>query len=553
MEQLGKDVKDLSGELRARLSLCEQALANGGDVHAQAKIKVPEPKSFNGKRDAKNTLKKGTRAHDRGAPGVMRTTLNNLNLPPGPWKLPMIGSVHHLAGGSLPHRILRDLAKKHGPLMHLKMGEVPLVVASTAEAAKEIMKTHDRSFASRPELPAARHNTYGFTDVAFAPYGAYWRQMRKICVLELLTIKRVESFGFIRDEEVLNMLSSISVSCNSLVNLTRKFYYLTNNVVARAAFGHRSQYVDKFLFVIGDAIKEAGGFSVADLFPSSKLLFWITGMKAKMEKNHHMLDEILSKVLEECKVRYKIKNRDGDDSDENLVDILLRLQQRGNFEVPITDDNIKAVILDVFTAGTETSTNVLGWTMTELMRNPRVMIKAQEEVRELLRGKEKVTEADIQDLKYLKLVVKETLRLHPPLPLLLPRESREKCTVMGYEIPAQTRAISNVWAIGRDPLTWGDDAESFRPERFDDSLIDFKGANFEFLPFGAGRRMCPGIAFGIADVEHPLALLLCHFNWELPEAMKPEDIDMTEVFGAAVARKSDLCLVPKLCYPLPDL
>ncbi|KAG9443576.1 hypothetical protein H6P81_014916 [Aristolochia fimbriata] len=453
-------------------------------------------------------------------------------LPPGPWKLPVIGSIHHMASGSLPHHTLKDLSKRYGPLMHLQMGEVPLVVASTVEAAKEVMKTHDLSFASRPvDMPTVKYNTYGCTDVAFAPYGAYWRQMRKICVLELLTVKRVESFRFIREEEVLDTLSSIAVPCKSPVNLTRKFYHLTNNIVARAAFGDRSQYVDKFLSVIGDAIREAGGFKVADLFPSSKLLFWITGMKAKMEKNHLKLDEIMSKILDECRVKYKIKNQlDGVKyTDENFVDILLRLQQQGNFEVPITDNNIKAVILDVFTAGSETSTNVLSWTMSELMRNPRVMMKAQEEVREVLKGKEKVSEADIQNLEYLKMVVKEALRLHPPLPLLLPRETREKCQVMGYEIPPKTRVITNVWAIGRDPLIWGEDSERFRPERFADNSIDFKGGNFELLPFGSGRRMCPGITFGIADVELPLALLLYHFNWEIPDAMKPEDIDMTEM------------------------
>ncbi|XP_068645320.1 premnaspirodiene oxygenase-like [Aristolochia californica] len=474
-------------------------------------------------------------------------------LPPGPWKLPVIGSIHHLAGGSLPHHTLRNLAKKYGPFMHLQMGEIPLVVASSAEAAKEILKTHDLSFASRPEMPTVKYNSYGCTDVAFAPYGAYWRQMRKICVLELLTNKRVESFRFIREEEVLGMLCSIAVSCNSPVNLTRKFYFLTNNIVARATFGDRNRYLDMFLSTIKDSLRAAGGFGVVDFFPSSKLLLWITGMKAKLEKNQKKLDEILSDILEECRLRDEVKNRDGDNFDENLVGSLLRIQQQGNLELPITDNNIKAVLLDMFTAGTETTTSVLGWTMSELMRNTRVMIKAQKEVRDTLRGKERVTEADIQHLKYLKLIVKETLRLHPPVPLLLPRESREKCHVMGYEVPIHTRAIVNVWAIGRDPLYWGDDAESFRPERFVDYPMDFKGANFEFLSFGAGRRICPGMTFGITNVELPLALLLYYFNWELPYGMGPENIDMAEDFGTTVAQKSDLHLVPKQCNPLPNI
>ncbi|KAG9443054.1 hypothetical protein H6P81_018908 [Aristolochia fimbriata] len=478
------------------------------------------------------------------------------NLPPGPWKLPLIGSIQHLAGGSLPHRTLKDLAKRYGPLMHLQMGEVPMVVASTAEAAKEIMKTHDLNFATRPEMLSVKHITYGHDDVTFAPYSAHWRQMRKICVVEMLTVKRVESFSFIREEEVLSMLRAIAAvsSNNSPVNLTGKFYFLTNNVVARAAFGARSKYHDMFLSTMKDAIRATGGFGLSDLFPSSRLLLWITGIKAKLEKNQKELDHILSNILEDCRLRNKLVKRreERNEFDENFVDILLRLQQNGDLEVPITDNKIKAVVLDMFTAGTETSANVLGWTMAELMRNPRVMIKVQKEVRDVVGRKEKVTESDIQHLQYLKLVVKETLRLHPPVPLLLPRESREKCQVMGYEVPTHTKVIVNVWAIGRDPLYWGDDAETFRPERFLENPRDYKGTNFEFLPFGAGRRMCPGISFGIAGVELPLALLLYHFNWELPHGMGPESIDMTEEYGVTISQKSELCLIPKLCYPLPN-
>ncbi|KAG9443053.1 hypothetical protein H6P81_018907 [Aristolochia fimbriata] len=489
-------------------------------------------------------------------------------LPPGPWQLPVIGSIHHMnskSGQTLPHHTLRDLAKKYGPLMHLQMGEVPLVVASTAEAAKEIMKTHDLNFATRPEMPTIKYISYGYTDIVFAPYGAYWRQMRKICMLELLALKRVESFRFIREEEVLRMLhyiNDVSCSTNSPVNLTRMFYSLTNNIAARAAFGFRSKYIDMFLSAIKDATRAASGFSVVDLFPSSKLLLWITGMKDKLEKNHKELDHIISDILAECRHRNNSKKRSETanigvrEVDENFIETFLRLQQHGNLEVPITDNNIKAVVLDMFTAGTDTSATVLGWTMSELMRNPVILMKAQKEVRDVVGVKEKVSEADIQHLEYLKLIVKETLRLHPPVPLLLPRENREKkCLVMGYELPTYTKVIVNVWALGRDPLYWGDDAEIFRPERFADKYysVDYKGTNFEFLPFGAGRRMCPGVAFGMASVELPLALLLYHFNWELPHGMEPEDVDMTEDFGASAARKSELYLVPKLYNPLPGM
>lgn len=178
--------------------------------------------------------------------------------------------------------------------------------------------------------------------------------------------------------------------------------------------------------------------------------------------------------------------------------------------------------------------------MSELMKNPRVMKKAQAELRQVLKGKIKIYEADIQELDYLKLVIKETLRLHPPLPLLLPRECRENCEIGGYQIPVKTKVIVNAWKIGRDPDYWN----SFIPERFSESSMTSMGTDFEFLAFGAGRRMCPGMLLGLANVELPLAMLLYHFDWKLPNEATSEDFDMSESFGVTLKRKNDLLLVP---------
>ncbi|XVF70857.1 hypothetical protein PTKIN_Ptkin11bG0196000 [Pterospermum kingtungense] len=181
---------------------------------------------------------------------------------------------------------------------------------------------------------------------------------------------------------------------------------------------------------------------------------------------------------------------------------------------------------DILLAGTETSSTTLEWTiMSELMKNPRVLQKVQTEVGQVFDKTEGVNESNLQELKYLKLVIKETLRLHPPLPLLFPRESVERCEINGYEIPAKSKVI----VIGRDPHYWNE-AERFNPERFMDSSIDYKGTNYEFIPFGAGRRICPGISFGVAVVELTLAHLLYHFDWKLPNGMKHEDLDMIEAF-----------------------
>jgi cytochrome P450 len=181
--------------------------------------------------------------------------------------------------------------------------------------------------------------------------------------------------------------------------------------------------------------------------------------------------------------------------------------------------------------------------MSELMRNPRVMKKAQSEVRAAVLNKPRVQEEDVQGLKYLKMIVKENFRLHPPGTLLIPRETMQSCEISGYTVPAGTRIHVNVWAMGRDPDIW-DRAEDFYPERFEHADVDFRGSHFELLPFGSGRRACPAIAMGVANVELVLANLLRCFDWELPEGMKEEDIDMEETGQLVFRKKVPLSLVP---------
>jgi len=207
---------------------------------------------------------------------------------------------------------------------------------------------------------------------------------------------------------------------------------------------------------------------------------------------------------------------------------------------------------DIFSAGSETSAITIIWAMSEMMKNPEVMKKAQAEVREVFNRNGRVDETAINEMKYLKLLVKETLRAHPPSALLLPRESKERCEINGYEIPAKTKVIVNSWAIARDPKYWTE-PESFIPERFlIDSSLDYKGTNFQYLPFGAGRRVCPGYTFGLVMVEYAIALLLYHFDWTLPNGMKHQDLDMTDIAGATVGKKEDLLLIPILHdNPLP--
>ncbi|KAK3149393.1 hypothetical protein QOZ80_3AG0216790 [Eleusine coracana subsp. coracana] len=401
-------------------------------------------------------------------------------LPPGPWKLPVIGSMHHLVN-VLPHRALMDLARVHGPLMMLRLGQTPLVVASSKETARAVLKTHDTNFATRPKLLAGEIVGYEWADILFSPSGDYWRKLRQLCAAEILSPKRVLSFRHIREDEVKLRVDEVrAAGASTPVNLTVMFHSLTNSIVARAAFGKKRK-------------------NAADLHDI-----------------HNTVDSILQEIIDERKAIRDDKIRSGatDNVDENLVDVLIALQEKGGFGFDLNNSRIKAIILDMFAGGTGTSASAMEWAMSELMRNPEVMKKLQGQIREAFKGKAVVTEGDLQasNLRYLKLVIKEALRLHPPAPLLVPRESVEACELEGYTIPAKSRVIVNAFAIGRDPKYW-DDAEEFKPERFEEGGVDFNGGSYEFLPFGSGRRMCPGFNYGLASMELALVGMLYHFDW----------------------------------------
>lgn len=201
------------------------------------------------------------------------------------------------------------------------------------------------------------------------------------------------------------------------------------------------------------------------------------------------------------------------------------------------------LVQDVLAAGTDTTYTVLEWAMTELLRHPQVMAKLQNELRSTGRKRSDIIVPDeYEKIPYLEAVIKETLRVHPPVPLLVPREARNDVNIMGYDIVAKTMVIVNAWAIGRDPTLW-DEPDEFRPERFLNSSVDIRGHDFQLIPFGAGRRSCPGISFAMVTNEIALANLLHKFNWELPNGMKRGDLDMTETTGSTIHKKEPLLAI----------
>uniref|UniRef100_M1BJS5 Cytochrome P450 71A4 n=1 Tax=Solanum tuberosum TaxID=4113 RepID=M1BJS5_SOLTU len=419
-------------------------------------------------------------------------------LPPSPTKLPIIGNLHQL--GSLPHRSLHKLSKKYGPLMLLHFGSKPVLIASSVDAARDIMKIHDLVWSNRPKSSIADGLLYDSKDVSFSPYGEYWRQIRSVTVLHLLSNKRVQSYRHVREEETSNMIDKIRQECDSVIDLRDVLSCMTNNIISRVNIGRTYNEGESGIALkayLEEILLLAGVFNIGDYIPWLKWLNKINGLNSRVKKVAKGLDAFLESVIEERVIRNKNAEYSAGEA-KDFVDVLLEIQNGKETGFPLQRDTLKALLLDAFVAGTDSTYTVLEWTMTELLRHPRVLKKLEDEMRVLGQGKTEITEDDLRNMQYLKAVIKESLRLHAPVPLLLPQESMEEVKLFDYDIPAKTEVLINAWAIGRDPLSW-DDPEVYLPERFLNSDIDVKGLNFELIPFGAGRRGCPGITFAIME------------------------------------------------------
>ncbi|XP_068640123.1 cytochrome P450 84A1-like [Aristolochia californica] len=472
-----------------------------------------------------------------------------LPMPPGPRQLPIIGNM--LLMDKLTHRGLAELGKQYGGLVHLRLGVLHNVAVTTPDMARQVLQVHDNAFSNRPATIAVQYLTYYRADMAFAHYGPFWRQMRKLCVMKLFSRKRAESWASVRDE-VDAMISAVNDSSGKPVNVGELVFGLTRNITYRAAFGSNShEGQDDFVTILQEFSKLMGAFNIADFIPP--WLRWIDpqGFKKRLARARASLDRFIDKIIDEHVATRKEGRTEEEDSD--MVDDLLAFLDDGQAadgysddlqaSLKLTRDNIKAMIMDVMFGGTETVASAIEWAMAELMKSPEELVKVQAELAEVVGLERRVHESDLDKLPYLKCTVKETLRLHPPIPLLL-HETAEDSEVNGYLVPAGCRVSINAWAIGRDPSAW-DEPETFKPSRFaKEGAVDFKGKHFEFIPFGSGRRSCPGMQLGLYAMELAVAHL-CHcFNWDLPDGMKAVDLDMSDVFGLTAPRANSLIAVP---------
>ncbi|CAN6270550.1 unnamed protein product [Urochloa humidicola] len=487
-----------------------------------------------------------------------QNTRNNYNLPPGPKPWPVIGNLNLL--GPLTHRSLHALSLRHGPLMTINTGSVRVVVGSSADTARALLKTHDEALIDRPRLNIGRHMFYAYTDMFWAPYGAYWRQARKLWHAQLLGETQLRVHEHVRREEVNALLRTAAAASSERrpVAFRHDLLMLNLNVVSRMVMGKK--YVGEgagdgsvatpaeFRWMIDELFIVNGSLNVGDLIPWLNPLD-LQGYVGGTKRLSRIFDRFLEHVLDEHVER---RRRDGEGFvPKDMTDLLLQLADDPNMEVPIQRDGVKGFILDTLGAGTDTSAVTIEWALSELLKNPKALAIATDELDRVIGRDRLPTEADVPRLPYLQAVIKESMRLHPATPLLSPRLCRRDVSVGGYTIPAGTCVAVNAWAIGRDPSVW-EAPDEFRPERFlagrSGRVVDVKGQDFELLPFGSGRRMCPGMGLGLRMVQLTLANLIHAFDWRLPDGVTVEELSMEETLRFTMPR-----LVPLEAVPEPKL
>ncbi|KAJ0771505.1 putative cytochrome P450 [Helianthus annuus] len=474
-----------------------------------------------------------------------RSSITAPKLPPNPPKLPIIGHLHKLIGKP-HHQALWELSKEYGPIMLLHIGSKPFLIISSPAMAKQVLKTQDHIFCSRPLSKAAKRLTYNYLDIAFSPQSDHRKEKRKILVSEFLGPKRARSFNHVLVMEIESMVRVLSSHpANTEVNLSKMLLEMVKEVVCKVGFGktYRGETINGSSWeeILEEAVVMLKG-SLSDNFSWVGESFdIISGWNRKLERCYSNLDAYIQMIVDDHN-SHKIAEISEDEKDfvHRLIE-LSSMENASNHQ--LTKEDVKALIMNVFTGGIDTTVVAMEWAMSEIARSPRVMQKLQNEIRNNTGRIDNVHELDITKMTYLKMVVKEALRLHSPAPLLIPHECSSHCQIGGYDVFPGTTTVINVWGIGKDPSTWGENAAEFYPERFENLEVD-SGGNFEMLPFGGGRRSCPAINTAPTTVELVIANLLYWFDWELPDSLKNKDLNMEEEGSLIIHKKVPLCLVP---------
>ncbi|KAI3997260.1 hypothetical protein MKX01_009104 [Papaver californicum] len=517
------------------------------------------------------------------------TKLSSVSPPEVAGAWPILGHLPQLLGSKPLFKILTDMSDIYGPIFMVRFGMHPTLVVSSWEMSKECFTTNDRFLAGRPSGAADKYLTFAL--FGFSTYGPYWREIRKISTLHLLSHRRLELLKHVPFLEIANCMKHLhqrwidsrnqikqndAAAGSVKVDMSQVFGELTLNVVLKLVAGKSIFFKNKNNHEYGskdghNKEEEEGqklhktiiefysltGASVAsDVLPFLGLLD-VDGKMKHMKRVAKDMDFIVAKWLEEHRHRRRqttlsCSEAGGSihDDEKDFMDVLMSVLDGENDDLFFGyshDTVIKTTCLQLIAAAADTTSVTLTWALSLLITNPTVLKKAQDELDTKVGNERTVEELDIKDLVYLQAIVKETLRLYPAGPLNVPHEAIVDCNVGGYEVRAGTRLLVNLWKMHRDPRVWSNPSE-FKPERFLPELdggsggeaakLDFRGQDFEYLPFGSGRRMCPGIDFALQTLHMTLARLLHAFDFDNDSAGLV--IDMMEGSGLTMPKLTPL-------------
>ncbi|XP_057977359.1 geraniol 8-hydroxylase-like [Malania oleifera] len=463
-------------------------------------------------------------------------------LPPGPAPLPVLGNLLNL--GNRPHRSLADLARRHGPIMTLQLGRITTIVVSSAAMAEQVLHKQDLTFSSRTIPDAVHALRHHQLSVVWLPVSPRWRNLRKICNTHIFTPQRLDATHSLRRQKVAELLAEICERCGNgegveigLAAFKTALNFISNTIFSVDLAGSNSDTVQEFKEEMRMLLEDIGKPNLVDYFPVLSKLD-PQGIRRRATENFKKVIGLLDSMIEQ-RVQYREMHGGGKSND--MLDVLLNISEDGGSE-GIDRTDISHLLLDLFVAGTDTTSGTMEWAIAELLHNPHALSKVQAELRQTIEKGKPMEEVDIARLPYLQAIVKETFRLHPPASLL-PHKAKIDANICGFHIPEGAQVLVNVWAIGRDPETWAR-PNSFEPERFLGLDMDVKGRSFELIPFGAGRRICPGLPLGTRMLHLMLGSLLYAFDWKLAEGIALEDMTMEDKFGFTLQMAQPVRVVP---------
>ncbi|PON59223.1 Cytochrome P450, E-class, group I [Trema orientale] len=451
------------------------------------------------------------------------------NFPPIPFPtLPIIGHLYLLIKPHHFHRTLTKISNRFGPVFLLRFGSRRILIISSPSAAEECLKQKDVFFANRPlDLLSGKHLGYNYTTIATSSYNDHWRNLRRISTFEILSVNRLNTLLHIRTDEVRLLVHRLlhlqnQEDRNPVLDMRPLFTEVTLNIMMRMIAGKRyyedcvvskedAEEAETFRKMIKESIELTSYSSVRDYLP---VLRWVgvgRGFEKSLIELQKKRDGFMHILIEQHKKNMASSNSNSSHDEKKtktMIGVLLSLQE--SEPEYYKDEIIKGLVLDLLAAGTETSAGTMEMALSFLLNHPEAMKKAHTELVNCVGHGRLVNESDLANLPYLHCIIKETLRLIPPGPLI-PHASSKETTVSGYHVPGGCMVLVNIWAIQRDPNVWAE-PNKFKPERFLEGAELREG--FKLLPFGYGRRICPGENLALRMVGLTLASIIQCFEWE---------------------------------------